>query len=52
MTQTNIKIFVNEIYSNQPRRNYITNKTNVYYIDEIWSLDVLDPSDYGPENNR
>ena len=32
--------------------NYATNKTNVYHIDEIWKLDILDLKDYGPENNR
>ena len=52
MTQKNIKTFINEIYSRGPRKNYPTNKTNVYYIDEIWSLDILDLKDYGPENNR
>ena len=52
MTQKNIKIFINEIYSKPPKRNYITNKTDVYHIDEIWSLDILDLKDYGPENNR
>ena len=48
----NIKIFINEIYSKPPKKNYSTNKTDVYYIDEIWSLDILDPKDYGPKNNR
>ena len=52
MSQKNIKIFINEIYSKPPRRNYPTNKTDVYHIDDIWSLDILDPKDYGPENNR
>ena len=52
MTQKNIKIFINEIYSKPPKKNYITNKTNVYYIDDIWSLDILDLKDYSPENNR
>ena len=52
MTQKNIKIFINEIYSKPPKKNYITNKTNVYYIDDIWSLDILDLKDYGPKNNR
>ena len=52
MTQKNIKTFRNEIYSRGPRKNYPTNKTNVYYIDNIWSLDILDLKDYGPENNR
>ena len=52
MTQKNIKIFINEIYSKGPKKNYITNKTDVYHIDEVWSLDILDFKDYGPENNR
>ena len=52
MTQKNIKIFINEKYSKAPKKNYITNKTDVYYIDDIWSLDILDLKDYGPENNR
>ena len=52
MTQKNIKIFINEIYSKGPKRYYATNKTNVYYIDDIWSLDILDLKDYGPKNNR
>ena len=52
MTQKNIKIFINEIYSKPPKKNYITNKTDVYHIDDIWSLDILDLKDYGSENNR
>ena len=52
MTQKNIKIFISEIYSKPPKRNYATNKTDVYFIDDIWSLDILDLEDYGPENNR
>ena len=52
MTQKNIKIFINEIYSKPPKRNYVTNKTDVYFIDDIWSLDILDLKDYGTENNR
>ena len=52
MTQKNNKIFINEIYSKPPKKNYSTNKTNVYHIDDIWSLDILDLKDYGPENNR
>ena len=52
MTQKNIKIFINEIYSKPPKKNYATNKTDVYHIDDIWSLDILDLKDYGLENNR
>ena len=52
MTQKNIKIFINEIYSKPPKKNYATNKTDVYHIDDIWSLDILDLKDYDPKNNR
>ena len=52
MTQKNIKIFINEIYSKPPKKYYATNKTDVYHIEDIWSLDILDLKDYGPENNR
>ena len=52
MTQKSIKIFINEIYSKGPKKYYPTNKTDVYQIDDTWSLDILDLKDYGPENNR
>ena len=51
MTQKNNKIFINEIYS-KPLKKYATNKTDVYHIDDIWSLVILDLKDYGPKNNR
>ena len=43
---------MNEFYSKGPKKKYVTNKTDVYHIDDIWSLDILDLKDYGPENNR
>ena len=49
MTQKNIKIFVDEIYSKPAKSKYITNKTDVYHI---WMLDILDLKDWDPENNR
>ena len=52
MSQKNIKIFINEISSKPPKKYYATNKTDVYHIDDIWSLDIKDLKDYGPENNR
>ena len=45
-------LFINEVFSKPPKKNYDTNKTDVYHIDDIWSLDILDLKDYGPENNR
>ena len=52
MTQKNIKMFLKEINSKPPKKNYATNKTDVYQIDDLWSLDILHLKDYGPENNR
>ena len=52
MTQKSSKIFINEIYSKPPKKNYVTIKADVYHIGDIWSLDILDLKDYGPENNR
>ena len=52
MNQNLFKKFINEIYSKGSKRNHITNKTDVYHIDFMWSLDILDLKDYGPENNR
>ena len=46
------KIFINEIYTQPPNRNYPTNKTIVKSIDDIWSSDLLDMNDYGPKNNK
>ena len=37
---------------NHPKKNYATNRTDVYHIDDIWRSDKLDLKDYGPENNR
>ena len=52
MTQKNNKIFINEIYCKPPKKNYTTSKRDVYHFDDIWSLDILDLKDCGPENNR
>ena len=53
MTQKSIRSFKNEINSKPPKRNYPTNKTDVYHIKDIWrSLDILDLKDYGPKNIR
>ena len=47
MTLKRINVYLNEIYRNGPNWNYITNKTNVYYVGKIWSVDILDLKDYG-----
>ena len=40
---------MDEIYSKTPKKKYSTNKTEVYQIDDIWSLDNLDLKVYGLE---
>ena len=46
------KIFIDEIYSKPPRKNYPTNKIVYNHIDEIWSIDLADFSDYKISNNK
>ena len=52
MTLNPIKIFIDKVNSETLERNYPTNKTNVYYVDDFWRLDMLDLKNHGPENNR
>ena len=47
-----IKIFIDELYSSPPKKNYPTNKITYYYIEEIWSIDLADFSDYKTSNNK
>ena len=46
------KIFIDEIYSKAPKRNYPTSKIVYKYIDEIWSIDLADMVDYKISNNK
>ena len=46
------KIFIDEVYSKPPKKNYPTNKTLIKSIDDTWSSDLLDMNDYGPKNNK
>ena len=41
-----------KFYSKPLKNNYATNRTDVYNIKDIWSLDILDLKDYGFENTR
>ena len=47
-----IKIFIDEIYSKAPKKNYPTNKIIYNHIDEIWSIDLADMIDYRISNNK
>ena len=46
------KIIIDEIYSKPPIKNYPTNKIIYDHIDEIWSIDLADFSDYKTSNNK
>ena len=46
------KIFIDEIYSTPPRKNFPTNKITYNYIDEIWSIDLAGFLDYKTSNNK
>ena len=45
------KIFIDELYSKPPLRNYPTKKILHNHFDEIWSIDYADQVDYGISNN-
>ena len=47
-----IKIFIDEIYSKPPWRNFPTNKIIYNHTDEIWSIDLADMIDYKISNNK
>ena len=46
----NIKAFFDEMYSSPPQKTYLRSKIIYNPIDEIWSFDLLDMSDYGISN--
>ena len=46
------KKFIDEIYSKALKRNHPTNKLVYNHIDEIWSIDLADFSDYKLSNNK
>ena len=52
MTQKTIDVFINGKYSKPPKKIYSSNKTGLYQIDDIWSLDILDLKGYEAENDR
>ena len=46
------KVFLDEIYSKPPKKNYPTSKTMIKSIDDTWSSDLLNMNDYGIKNNK
>ena len=51
-TKDNIKTFIDEIYSSPPKNKYPTNQLVYNHNDEIWSIDLLDTSDYGTSKTK
>ena len=39
---------IEDKYSPLRKKNYVTNKTNVYHIDDIWIIELLNLVEYGP----
>ena len=52
MTQKTNKSFKDEIFCKPLKKNYTTNKTDVYHIDNIWSLGITELKDHGSEIDR
>ena len=46
------KIFINEIYSKAPKKNYPTKKIIYNHNNEIWSIDPADMIDYKISTNK
>ena len=46
------KIFIDEIHSKPSKKSYPTKKTIYNHIDEIWSIDLADFSEYRTVNNK
>ena len=51
-TKDKIKLFIDEIYSTPPKKNYKTKKKVYNHTDEIWSIDLPDMVDYKTSNNN
>ena len=46
-----IKKFIDEIYSNPPKKPYETNRIFYNHINEIWSIDLADMIGYKISNH-
>ena len=45
MTQRTSDVFIYEINSKPPKKNYAANKTDIHHVNDAWSLDILDLKD-------
>ena len=48
----NNTLFVKELYAKPPMKNYATNKTDLYHINDVLRMYILDLTDYGLHENR
>ena len=46
------KIIIDELFSKPPNKKYETKKINCNHLDEIWTIDLIDVSDYKNSNNK
>ena len=52
MTEKTIGIFEKETFAKPPKKNFITDKNNIYPIDDTRSLDLIERNVYGAEKKR
>ena len=54
MVKRTSSVFRNKVYAktSPPRKSYDTNNTDVFYVDETWSMVRLNLNDYDPKNNE
>ena len=49
MTQKTIMFLIVEFYCKPTKKIYVTNKADVYHIDESWSSDILNLNEHMPK---
>ena len=52
MTSKAAKIFITDVHVIPSKRIYVTNKLDVFYLDNTLSRDLLDLNEYGTKNNE
>ena len=52
MKKDSSKMFIDEIYSSQPKKNYETKKIVHNHIDGIWSIHLAEMVDYKNSNDK
>ena len=52
MKKDSTKVFIDEVYNKPPKNYYPTNKIVYNNINEIWSIELADFSDYKTSNHK